>query len=92
MQVQRGEWQVLKESGTLVVNRLKLGLSIKGAKMTSSSRLANLFKIGLSLSKKNLFIYFTESPFKMMKNAFYFTLKALFVLKYLNFCLDILVV
>ena len=23
----------------------------------------------------------TESPFKMMKNAFYFTLKAIFVLK-----------
>ena len=26
-----------------------------------------------------------------MKNAFYFTLKALFVLKYSNFCLDFLV-
>ena len=27
----------------------------------------------------------TESPLKMMKNAFYFTLKALFVLKLLKF-------
>ena len=27
----------------------------------------------------------TESPLKMMKNAFYFTLKALFVLKIFNF-------
>ena len=27
----------------------------------------------------------TESPLKMMKNAFYFTLKALFVLKILTF-------
>ena len=27
----------------------------------------------------------TESPLKMMKNAFYFTLKALFVLKILEF-------
>ena len=30
----------------------------------------------------------TESPLKMMKTAFYFTLKSLFVLRYLNFCLD----
>ena len=27
----------------------------------------------------------TESPLKMMKNAFYFTLKALFVLQIFNF-------
>ena len=33
----------------------------------------------------------TESPLKMMKNAFYFTSKALFVLKILSFCLDFLV-
>ena len=32
-----------------------------------------------------------ESPLKMMKNAFYFTLISLFVLKrYLNFCFDFL--
>ena len=33
------------------------------------------------LPKKFLFICFNESPLKMMKNAFYFTLKALFVFK-----------
>ena len=33
----------------------------------------------------------TESPLKMMKNAFYFTSKALFVLKISKFCLDFLV-
>ena len=38
------------------------------------------FKVGLSTSKK--------SPLKLMKNAFYFNLKTLFVLsRYLNFCL-----
>ena len=31
----------------------------------------------ISPSKKNLFICFNESPLKMMKNAFYFILKAL---------------
>ena len=33
----------------------------------------------------------TESPLKMMKNAFYFSLKALFGLKIFRFCLDFLV-
>ena len=31
----------------------------------------------------------TESPLKMMKNAFYFASEALFVLNLLNFCLEI---
>ena len=33
----------------------------------------------------------TENPLRMIKNAFYFTLKALFVTRYLNFCFDFLV-
>ena len=37
------------------------------------------------LPKKFLFIRFNESPLKMMKNAFYFILKALFVLKIFRF-------
>ena len=50
-----------------------------------------IIKIGLSPSKKK-FIYFNDSPSKMMKNAFYFILKALFVLKMFNFvCLDFFV-
>ena len=38
-------------------------------------------KVGLS---SNCIIYFIENPLKMMKNAFYFILKALFVLKILK--------
>ena len=41
-------------------------------------------KVGHSPSKKISFIYFKESPLKMMKNAFYFILIALFVLKILK--------
>ena len=37
--------------------------------------------VGLSPSKKNCFICFNKSPIKMMKNAFYFILKALFILE-----------
>ena len=38
-------------------------------------------KAGFSVSKKKCVICFIESPLKLMKNAFYFILKALFVLK-----------
>ena len=37
------------------------------------------------LPKKICFIYFNESPLKMIKNAFYFILRALFVLKIFKF-------
>ena len=42
-------------------------------------------KIGLSPSKKKLFLFVNESPLKVMKNAFYFILKVLFVLKIFKF-------
>ena len=42
-------------------------------------------KVGLSLSEKFAFIYFNESPLKMMKNAFYCMLKVLFVLDIFTF-------
>ena len=42
-------------------------------------------KVGLSPFKKNFFICFNNSPSKVMKNAFYFILKALFVLKIFKF-------
>ena len=42
--------------------------------------LVNL-KVGLSSSKKDCAICLIESPLKMIKNAFYFILKALFVLE-----------
>ena len=37
---------------------------------------------------KNYFICFNESPSEMVKNAFYFILKALLVLKMFKFCVD----
>ena len=47
--------------------------------------LNTFLKVGLSPSKKNCFICLIESPLKMIKNAFYFILKALFVLKKFKF-------
>ena len=44
-----------------------------------------VFKVALSPSKKNFVISFNDSPSKMMKNVFYFILKALFVLKIFKF-------
>ena len=55
-------------------------LGKKGPKMNILS-----LKVGLSPSKKNRFICFNESPLKMMKNALYFILKALFALKIFKF-------
>ena len=43
------------------------------------------FKFGLSPSKNNCVICLIENPLKMMKNVFYFILKALFVLKISKF-------
>ena len=48
-------------------------------------------KVGLSPSKKICVIFFIESPLKIMNNAFYFILKALFVLKIFKFFQDFLV-
>ena len=46
----------------------------------SSSNFASNIKARLSLSKNFAFIYCNESTLKMMKNAFYFMLKALLVI------------
>ena len=43
------------------------------------------FKVGLLHFKKNCVICFIEIPLKMMKNVFYFILKAFFVLKIFTF-------
>ena len=45
----------------------------------------SLLKVRLSPFKEFAFIYFNESPLKMMKTVFYFMLKALFVLEILTF-------
>ena len=42
-------------------------------------------KVGLSPSKTIFFICFNDGTSKMMKNAFYFILKALFILKIFKF-------
>ena len=44
-----------------------------------------IFNSGLSPSKNICFTCLIESPLKMMENAFYFILKALFVLKIFKF-------
>ena len=44
-----------------------------------------MFKVGLSPSKKSYAFCFIESPLNIMKNAFYFILKVLFVLKISKF-------
>ena len=44
-----------------------------------------LVKVGLSPFEKISVVYFIESPLKMMKNDFYFILKALFILKIFKF-------
>ena len=51
----------------------------------------SLLKVGLSSSKKISIILLIESPLKLMKNAFYFILKALFVLKIIMFLSRLLV-
>ena len=43
------------------------------------------FKVELSHSKKICVICLIESPLKITKNAFYFNLKSLFVLKIFKF-------
>ena len=50
-----------------------------------STGICGLFKVGLLHSKKTIFIDFNESSLKIMKNASYFMLKALFVLDIFTF-------
>ena len=44
-----------------------------------------VFKVRFSPSKNICFIYFNESPSRMMKSAFYFTLKAFFCFQNISF-------
>ena len=48
-------------------------------------RQQGVFKVRLLPSKKICVICVIESPLKVMKNAFYFILKAIFVLKIFKF-------
>ena len=51
---------------------------LKGKKIAST-------QIRTLTFRENSFICFNESPLKIMKDVFYFTLKALFVLKIFKF-------
>ena len=48
------------------------------------------YKVEVSPSKKNCFIFSNESLLQVMKSAFYYTVKALFALKILKFLVDVL--
>ena len=66
-----------------IFTRLRLGLSHpRGHK----------FKVKLSTSKNICFIFFNENTLKMREYAFYFKLKALFVLKIIKFFVNCLVI
>ena len=50
-----------------------------------------IFQVELALFSKICFIFFNKSILEMMKNAFYFIIKAFSFFRFLNFCLDFLV-
>ena len=55
-------------------------------------QITNFKSCALSI-QKSYFYFFNEGHLKMMKNAFYFMLKARFsYLKYLHFCPDFLII
>ena len=63
-----------------------LACSISDLLKNEKDESKELLKLGLSPSKKKkCFICFNDSPSKAMKNAFYFILKALLVLKIFKF-------
>ena len=59
-------------------------LNISRSKGNQAKKFTQL-KSDSHLPNKILFVCFNESPLKMMKNAFYFILKALFVLETFKF-------
>ena len=54
-------------------------------KITLDKNKKDCVKVRLCPSKKFFFVCFSGSPSKMMKNAFYFMLKALVILKIFKF-------
>ena len=63
---------------TFLITALVLSLPILLKLKVEFVGMGSVIKVGLLPSKKNCFIYFNESPLKMMKNAFYFILIAFF--------------
>ena len=75
-------YHVYKEtawSDTKVNDKVKIEIETNQSSITIDPYACTV-KIGLSRFKKFVSIYFNGSPLKMMKNAFYFMLKAYFVL------------
>ena len=68
---------------TLKLDGLVLSMETNCLNLTSVN--GAILKVGLSPSKKISVICFIEGPLKIMKNTFYFILKALFVFKIFNF-------
>ena len=53
------------------------------------NKLKKKLEFRFSSSTKSCFIRLDESPFKMMKNAFYFIITAFSFSRHLSFCLDL---
>ena len=78
----RNKFEMLQE---IIKYKLEIFL-ISQAKLDRSFQAGQfMLKGGLSTSKKSCVICFSESPLKIMKNGFYFILKAPFVLKIFKF-------
>ena len=76
--------QLLKEQVDYVIPFYYYNLNGR-VRFPSHHNIGNIIKIEPLPSKKNCVICFIESPLKMMKNDFYFILKALFVLEIFKF-------
>ena len=86
--MKRIEGNIIKflDSNLTVVDIPKIVSLVNIEKYLRGNNLPDLLiKVGLSPSKKVFFICFNDSPLKMMKNAFYFIFKALFLLKIFKF-------
>ena len=74
-----------KEPLSSLATPFYLALSAKTTFKTWNFYFAQILWSDSHLSKKFLFIWFNKSPLKIMKNFYYFILKALFVLKKFKF-------
>ena len=76
----------ISDIGDFLSNSVRCLSAALGCRMQENIEIKSMLvwkwlKSDSRLSKKICFICFNECPLKMMKNAFYFMLKALFVLK-----------
>ena len=67
------------------IKKISSGCLKKDDSCLAVNALIECLKVALSHSEKDLFIIFNERPLKVMKNAFYLILKALFVLNIFRF-------